>query len=240
MPDPKKHAISVPKIVIASFEEFDIEATMDLLANTGIGEPFNVYVQDEAEGPYELQSYIRIGPGMMDIIPASSSFSLTDAAMATAMSTNCAEFVRDTLETAMGEVTPDVEYQAALNAFIAADAWGFDDLAIAFNAAHTLLALGFTVISSREEKEDIKLLPDGATDVINKMKVSSFKYKKDPIGPYHFGLIIDEAPEEVIGTDGKSVMLENMVGLLLKSNQELAARLARVENELEFLKGDGK
>jgi hypothetical protein len=100
----------------------------------------------------------------------------------------------------------------------------------AFNAAHVLSALGYTVISSADEKDNIESLVCDATGLISRMRVVTFRYKKG--GSAHIGLIAEESPAEVLGPDGKTIMLENLVGILIKANQELAARVAKVEGDL--------
>lgn len=57
----------------------------------------------------------------------------------------------------------------------------------------------------------------------------------------HCSLIMaDEAPNEILGADRKSINLYSYISLCAKAVQELSDEVANLKREIEKLKGDDK
>lgn len=95
-----------------------------------------------------------------------------------------------------------------------------------------------TVSSSRRYKEDIRDLGD-RTEALFQLRPVSFRYKAQPGGPEHFGLIAEEVaevmPELVVhGAGGRieTVAYHELAPLLLNEVQKQRRQLAALEAEL--------
>lgn len=92
------------------------------------------------------------------------------------------------------------------------------------------IALGAAAaFSSRKLKDSVREAPDDVTQRIGKLDIGIWKYKPffddpaDHIGPYA------EEWAEQFGGDGVTVNMLDMIGVLLKSNQEMSARITQLE-----------
>lgn len=95
-----------------------------------------------------------------------------------------------------------------------------------------------TVSSSRRYKEDIRDLGD-RTEALFQLRPVSFRYKAQPGGPEHFGLIAEEVaevlPELVVHGQGgriETVAYHELAPLLLNEVQKQRRQLAALEAEL--------
>lgn len=98
-------------------------------------------------------------------------------------------------------------------------------------------ASAFNQSSSKFFKKSITDYKKNATDLINGTKVHEYWYNEDDenIDKKHIGIVVQEAPMEVLNFNGgDSVDLYAMVSLLWKSNQELSARIKKIEEERSF------
>lgn len=85
--------------------------------------------------------------------------------------------------------------------------------------------------SRRDLKKNIEAYEDSALDVIDSAAIKKYQYKKDVDGvdlPY-IGLILDEAPLEVVDTKGEGVLPTTGVWIAWKAIQELNARIKELE-----------
>lgn len=85
--------------------------------------------------------------------------------------------------------------------------------------------------SRRELKKNIELYTDNATELICTGTVRTYQYGDDVEGvdlPY-VGLIVDEAPVEVVDTRGEGVLVAQGVWIAWKAIQELNARIKELE-----------
>lgn len=103
------------------------------------------------------------------------------------------------------------------------------------NANYTpMFASAFTQNSRREDKKNIMEFTENATELIQNTKVYSYQYLNELEGELpHTGLILDEAPVQLVDPTGEGVDLYAMVSLLWKSNQELNARIQVLEAKLQ-------
>ncbi|QPS98501.1 phage tail protein [Staphylococcus equorum] len=99
-----------------------------------------------------------------------------------------------------------------------------------------ILASAFQYGSSERFKQDIVPWETNATETIKNLKIYEYNLKgeiNDGISQKHHGVIVErETPDFFIGAEGESVNSYEMISTLLKSNQELNARLEKLE-ELE-------
>lgn len=85
--------------------------------------------------------------------------------------------------------------------------------------------------SKRELKKNIELYTENATNLIDSGIVRAYQYNDDVEGvdlPY-VGLIVDEAPVEVVDTKGEGVLVAQGVWIAWKAIQELNARIKELE-----------
>jgi hypothetical protein len=101
-----------------------------------------------------------------------------------------------------------------------------------------------TVSSSRRYKEDIQDL-GASTDRLFDLRPVSFRYKAQPEGPLHFGLIAEEVaevlPELVVhGKDGQieTVAYHELAPLLLNEVQKQRRELQGLRAELDAIRGE--
>lgn len=96
-----------------------------------------------------------------------------------------------------------------------------------------ILASAFQYGSSERFKQDIVPWETNATETIKNLKVYEYNLKgeiNDGISQRHHGVIVErETPDFFIGAEGESVNSYEMISTLLKSNQELNARLEKLE-----------
>ena len=110
-----------------------------------------------------------------------------------------------------------------------------------FTTYYPVWASSFDVSSSREFKKAIEDYADNATDLINSAPVRSYYLNDDVEGLdiKRIGLIVQEAPLEVINPDGgKTIDIYSMASLLWKSVQELSAKVEALETENATMKAD--
>jgi hypothetical protein len=102
---------------------------------------------------------------------------------------------------------------------------------------------GWDVYSSREYKKDIIILqPSDYEEVLRRLSeldVVRYHYKADDeCRKLRMGVVAEDAPEEILGEDGKSVSMSDSMGFLLAAvkalmaeNEELKTRMAVLEGE---------
>lgn len=95
----------------------------------------------------------------------------------------------------------------------------------------SVTSTGFYQSSLRALKMNIKTCELNATRIIDSLKIREFEYKKDP-GKKVVGIIADDEPSIVSGEKHDHLDMMNAVGLLLKSVQELNARLDKLEQQI--------
>lgn len=105
---------------------------------------------------------------------------------------------------------------------------------MAYDGYCPVYASDFVNMSKRELKKNIVPFEGNAEEVINGSMVRSFQFKTelDTELP-HVGLIVDEAPIEVINPRGDGIDLYAMIAVAWKSIQELSAKVAELENQLQ-------
>ena len=106
------------------------------------------------------------------------------------------------------------------------------------------IADGWDTHSSRECKTDITPLEarDYAQtlDTLEGVEVVQYRYKDDaPGGKLRVGIIAEDAPEVLLGADGKSMSLSDCVGFLLAATKALAAENEELRVRLESLEQTG-
>lgn len=95
----------------------------------------------------------------------------------------------------------------------------------------SVTSTGFYQSSLRALKMNIKTCELNATRIIDSLKIREFEYKKDP-GKKVVGIIADDEPSIVSGEKHDHLDMMNAVGLLLKSVQELNARVEKLEQQI--------
>ncbi|HEY9257723.1 tail fiber domain-containing protein [Chitinophaga sp.] len=95
----------------------------------------------------------------------------------------------------------------------------------------SITATGFNQPSLRALKMNIKACELDAIKIIDSLKICEFEYKKDP-GKKVIGIIADDEPSIICGEKHDHLDMMNAVGLLLKSVQELNARVERLEQQI--------
>lgn len=90
-----------------------------------------------------------------------------------------------------------------------------------------------TETSAREKKKNITPFEKDATAIINNSYIRNYQYldDKDIDLPY-VGLILDEAPLEVVDTFGNGVLPSNATFVAWKAIQELSARIEQLEGKV--------
>lgn len=90
-------------------------------------------------------------------------------------------------------------------------------------------------LSMRESKKNIRLYEGSGLDIVNSGRIRNFQYKEESdIDLPHIGLILDEAPLEVINFDGTGVLINEAIWINWKATQELSLQLnnEKAKNEL--------
>ncbi|NCC80438.1 MAG: hypothetical protein EOM07_12650, partial [Clostridia bacterium] len=102
----------------------------------------------------------------------------------------------------------------------------------------TVYADAFDVTSSRKKKKDIKDYEDSGLEIIDSLKIVSFKYKSDKRKQTHIGIIAEDSPKELLGVNGKTVSMSDSIGVLFKAVQELSKKVKILEEKLENADGN--
>lgn len=114
---------------------------------------------------------------------------------------------------------------------------GADGLRVAnldFNGYVPVFASEFTNMSKRELKKNIVPFEANAETIINGAMVRNFQFKTESDTELpHVGLIVDEAPLEVINPKGDGIDLYAMIAIAWKSIQELSAKVADLESQIQ-------
>lgn len=106
--------------------------------------------------------------------------------------------------------------------------------------AGTCSATAWETTSDRSKKKDIRSIDDlNAIDKIKRLNFYSYSMK-DNDTHIPLGIMADEAPNEILGANGKSINLYSYISLCAKAVQELSDEVANLKREIEKLKGDDK
>jgi uncharacterized small protein (DUF1192 family) len=101
-----------------------------------------------------------------------------------------------------------------------------------------MTATGFVQSSLRSLKKDIQPFTTNATGILKRAQVRTFIFKADSANTRHIGFIADELPEEMSAAEHNGVDQANTVALLVKSLQEMNARIEALEQEVRRLKDE--
>ena len=103
----------------------------------------------------------------------------------------------------------------------------------------TCTAAAWQTTSDRDKKKDIRSIDDlNAIDEIKRLNFYSY-LMKDNDTHIPLGIMADEAPNEILGADRKSINLYSYISLCAKAVQELSDEVASLEREIEKLKAKG-
>lgn len=102
----------------------------------------------------------------------------------------------------------------------------------------TCTAAAWQTTSDRDKKKDIRSVDEiNAIAKINRLHFYTYSMKgNDTHIP--LGIMADEAPNEILGADRKSINLYSYISLCAKAVQELSDEVANLKREIEKLKGD--
>lgn len=104
----------------------------------------------------------------------------------------------------------------------------------------TCTAAAWQTTSDRNKKKDIRSVDEiSAIAKINRLHFYTYSMK-DNDTHIPLGIMADEAPNEILGADGKSINLYSYISLCAKAVQELSDEVANLKREIEKLKGDDK
>lgn len=104
----------------------------------------------------------------------------------------------------------------------------------------TCMAAAWQTTSDRDKKRDIRSVDDiSAVDKVRQLHFYTYSMR-DNDTHIPLGIMADEAPNEILGTDGKSINLYSYISLCAKAVQELSDEVASLKREIEKLKGDDK
>lgn len=95
--------------------------------------------------------------------------------------------------------------------------------------AKNIYCLSVVATSSRDAKTNIKPFTRNASKILNTVKVVSFNYKNDP-EHLKVGFISEDTDELLSSETKKKFDIGNSIGLLIKSFQELSARVTELED----------
>jgi hypothetical protein len=103
------------------------------------------------------------------------------------------------------------------------------------------IADGWDTYSSREYKKDIAYLQpsdyDGILQKLDEINVVRYHYKEDGENEkLRIGVIAEEAPDEILSEDDKSMSLSDSVGFLLATVKAQQEKIEALEREVEELK----
>jgi hypothetical protein len=96
------------------------------------------------------------------------------------------------------------------------------------NSTSTIYANAFFQNSLRKLKTNIIDYTNSAVDLLNTVNVVEFNYLVDPVNK-HIGIIADDSPVEIATINKDTFDINSAVGLLIKSVQEIDARLKKLE-----------
>ena len=104
----------------------------------------------------------------------------------------------------------------------------------------TCTAAAWQTTSDRDKKRDIRSVDEiSAIAKINQLHFYTYSMK-DSDTRIPLGIMADEAPNEILGADRKSINLYSYITLCAKAVQELSDEVANLKREIEKLKGDDK
>ena len=104
----------------------------------------------------------------------------------------------------------------------------------------TCTAAAWQTTSDRDKKKDIRSVDEiNAIAKINQLHFYTYSMK-DSDTHIPLGIMADEAPNEILGADRKSINLYSYISLCAKAVQELSDEVANLKREIEKLKGDDK
>lgn len=104
----------------------------------------------------------------------------------------------------------------------------------------TCTAAAWQTTSDRDKKKDIRSVDEiNAIAKINQLHFYTYSMK-DNDTHIPLGIMADEAPNEILGADRKSINLYSYITLCAKAVQELSDEVANLKREIEKLKGDDK
>lgn len=104
----------------------------------------------------------------------------------------------------------------------------------------TCTAAAWQTTSDRDKKKDIRSIDEiSAVAKINQLHFYTYSMK-DNDTHIPLGIMADEAPNEILGADRKSINLYSYISLCAKAVQELSDEVANLKREIEKLKGDDK
>lgn len=86
--------------------------------------------------------------------------------------------------------------------------------------------------SKREAKENIIISDLNAVDYLKEIEVVEFSFKDDQDSLPRIGFIADDTDSLVSGPNQDKMDHANLLGVLIKANQELAARVEELESQL--------
>jgi hypothetical protein len=97
----------------------------------------------------------------------------------------------------------------------------------------TLIVGGVTYNSDVSIKKNIEEYKDSALDIINKTKLKRFHYvHQEDTEEKHFGVILQEVPDEVADHENGGVKAYQMATLSWKGIQELQEKLERMDRQI--------
>ena len=102
-------------------------------------------------------------------------------------------------------------------------------------STNIITASGFFQSSSRTLKTNIKDYTYSATDLLKSVNVVEFNYKND-LENKHIGFIAEDTPIELSTKNQNSMDTNSTVGILIKSIQELEARIKELETPQKYVK----
>jgi hypothetical protein len=103
----------------------------------------------------------------------------------------------------------------------------------------TIQASAFQVASEREYKKNIESYEDDALKLVIQTPVYKYHYtNEDDLQPKHIGLIVDEAPYNIVGFSSDTIDTYAMTSLLWKAVQQLAKKVDELENEIILMGGN--
>lgn len=103
----------------------------------------------------------------------------------------------------------------------------------------TCTAAAWQTTSDRDKKRDIRSVDSiNAVDKINQLHFYTYSMK-DNDTHIPLGIMADEAPNEILGADRKSINLYSYISLCAKAVQELSDEIASLKREIEKLKAKG-
>lgn len=92
-------------------------------------------------------------------------------------------------------------------------------------------ASSFNAISKREMKENIETYGESAVEALNKIEIVAFNFKNDEKKEKKIGFIADDTDSLFSGLEKDHVDIYNVIGALIKSVQELDARVKYLEEK---------